>query len=124
MEFCGAGQARIEGVKAYIPELSEIRMVKRAPDGPLPFSQEDKSYILSCFTDVERSFALIAYPGVAPEDLAARALIRQLIEWWRTLEPANDAQSDAYGRMPGAIRLIDTVATWVEEQEARKAAKQ
>jgi hypothetical protein len=110
-------------VKDYIPELSELRMVNRAPDGPLPFSAADRAYILSCFEDVEECFGLRAFPEVAAEQLTAKVLIRQLILYWRTLEPETGAQSDAYGRMPGAIRLIDTVATWVEEQEARKQAK-
>lgn len=108
-------------MKDYIPELSELRMVNRAPDGSLPFSAEDRAYILSCFDDVEASFGLEAFPDMPTPDLTARALIRQLILYWRTLDPRTDAQRDAYGRMPGAIRLIDTVATWVEEQQARKA---
>lgn len=110
-------------MKDYIPELSEVRMVNRSPDGPLPFSREDRTYILSCFDDVEKSFGLAAFPNIATTDLTARALIKQLIDYWRTLDPQTEAQHDAYGRMPGAIRLIDTVATWVEEQEARKQAK-
>jgi len=110
-------------VKDYIPELSELRMVNRAPDGPLPFSAGDRAYISACFDDVELSFGLRAFPEIAAADLTAKALIRQLILYWRTLEPTTEAQQDAYGRMPGAIRLIDTVATWVEEQEARRHAK-
>jgi len=110
-------------MKDYIPELSELRMVNRAPDGPLPFSPGDRAYILSCFDDVETSFGLRAFPATATADLSAKALIRQLILYWRTLVPQTEAQGDAYGRMPGAIRLIDTVATWVEEQDARRQAK-
>ncbi len=110
-------------MKAYIPELSELRMVRRAPDGPLPFSAEDKAYILSCLRDVESSFGVAGDAANPQGELSARVLVKQLIEWWRTLEPATDAQRDAYGRMPGAIRLIDTVSTWVEEQQARKRAK-
>lgn len=110
-------------MKDYIPELSEIRMVQRAPEGPLPFSEEDRRYIFSCLVDVEASFGLCGFPGIAPEAIASRALIKQLIEWWRTLEPMTDAQSDAYGRLPGAIRLIDTVSTWVEEQAARRKSR-
>lgn len=112
-----------ETVKDYIPELSELRMVNRAPEGPLPFSHGDREYILSCFDDVETSFSLTAFPDIATADLTAKALIRQLILYWRTLEPQTEAQRDAYGRMPGAIRLIDTVATWVEERQARGHAK-
>ncbi|WP_026605808.1 hypothetical protein [Methylocapsa acidiphila] len=102
-------------MKDYIPELSELRMVRRAPEGPLPFSAEDRTYVLTCLRDVERSFG-VASLIVGPGDSSARALVKQLIEWWRTLEPKTEAQRDAYGRLPGAIRLIDTVSTWVEEK--------
>jgi hypothetical protein len=108
-------------MKDYIPELSELRMIRRAPDGPLPFSDEDKSYVIACLEDVERSFGVLG--AEAGRASSARVLIKQLIEWWRTLEPATEAQRDAYGRMPGAIRLIDTVATWVEERAGRGGGK-
>ncbi|MGO9134188.1 MAG: hypothetical protein ACLP8A_09105 [Methylovirgula sp.] len=110
-------------MKDYIPELSEIRMVQRAPDGPLPFSESDRAYIFSCLADVEASFGISGFPGQAPAVIPSRALIRQLIEWWRTLDPQTEDQRDAYGRLPGAIRLIDTVSIWVEEQAARRKAK-
>jgi hypothetical protein len=116
-------KASAEPMKDYIPELSELRMVRRAPDCPLPLSPEDRNYILSCVQDVEQSFSVAADSGGATTVLSARALVKQLIEWWRTLEPETEAQRDAYGRMPGAIRLIDTISTWVEEQEARRSAK-
>ena len=110
-------------MKAYIPELSEIRMVQHAPDYPLQFSASDRDYIFSCLADVEKSFGLAGFPGLAPEQIAARPLIKQLIEWWRTLEPVTEEQKDAYGRLPGAIRLIDTISIWIEEQAERARAK-
>ncbi|MHB9117094.1 MAG: hypothetical protein ACYC2R_02305 [Burkholderiales bacterium] len=102
-------------MKNYIPELSELRMASRAPDSPVDFGT-DSGYIFSCLKDVERSFGLEGFPGLAPEQIPARALIKQLIVWWRTLEPANEAQQNAYSRLPGAIRLIDTVSTWLAER--------
>ncbi|QSA96983.1 hypothetical protein [Methylococcus sp. EFPC2] len=108
-------------MKSYIPELSEVRMVNRAPDRPVDFGA-DGDYILSCFKDVERSFALDAFPGLAAQRIPARALIKQLIVWWRTLEPADEAQRDAYGRLPGAIRLIDTISSWLEERAGHDTA--
>lgn len=102
-------------MKDYIPELSEQRMVSHAPDKPIDFGA-DRDYIFSCLKAVEQSFGLVGFPGLLPEQISARALIRQLIVWWRTLEPANEAQQDAYARMPGAIRLIDTVSTWLAER--------
>lgn len=101
-------------MKHYIPELSEQRMVSRAPNRPINFG-EDRDYIFSCLKDVEQSFGLQGFPGRAPEQIPARALIRQFIVWWRTLEPASQQQRDAYGRLPGTIRLIDTISAWWAE---------
>jgi hypothetical protein len=102
-------------MKTYIPELSEQRMIRRAPNLPIDFGP-DRDYIFSCLKDVEQSFVLQGFPGLAPEQIPARALIRQLIVWWRTLEPANAAQQAAYARLPGTIRLIDTISTWWAER--------
>lgn len=102
----------------YIPELSELRMVARAPDRPIDFGT-DHDYIVACLRAVERSFALTPFPGLAPEWIPARALIRQFIRWWRTLEPINEAQRDAHARLPGAIRLIDTYSSWLAERRRR-----
>jgi hypothetical protein len=102
-------------MKPYIPELSEQRMISRAPNRPVDFGT-DRDYILSCLKNVEQSFGIEGFPGRAPEQIPARALIKQLIVWWRTLEPASEAQQDAYGRLPGTIRLIDTISSWLAER--------
>lgn len=101
-------------MKPYIPELSEQRMVNRAPDWPVNFGA-DSDYIFSCLKDVEQSFGLVGFPGLAPRQIPARALIRQFIVWWRTLEPATPEQREAHGRLPGTIRLIDTISGWLAE---------
>lgn len=102
-------------MKDYIHELSEQRMIKRAPNRPIDFGP-DRDYIFACLQDVEASFGLQGFPGLAPEHIPARALIKQLIVWWRTLEPANAAQQTAYARLPGTIRLIDTISNWWAER--------
>lgn len=107
-------------MKDYIPELSESRMIANAPDRPVDFGP-DRDYILSCLEAVERSFGIEGFPGISPEKTSARALIRQLIVWWRTLEPADEDQLEAYGRLPGAIRLIDTISSWIAESSGRSA---
>ncbi|BBP04718.1 hypothetical protein TPL01_33290 [Sulfuriferula plumbiphila] len=101
-------------MKDYIHGLSEQRMVKRAPNRPIDFGV-DRDYIFSCLKDVEQSFGLQGFPGLAPQQIPARMLIQQLIVWWRTLEPANATQQTAYARLPGAIRLIDTISAWWAE---------
>ena len=105
-------------MKNYVPELSELRMVSRAPDRPIDFGS-DREYIFSCLQDVERSFGLQAFPQLRPEQIPARALIRQLIVWWRTLEPGDARQREAYNRLPGTIRLLDTLSIWLEERASR-----
>jgi len=102
-------------MKPYIPELSEQRMVKRAPNRPIDFGT-DRDYIFSCLQDIEYGFGLQGFPGIAPEQIPARALIKQFIVWWRTLEPANARQQTAYARLPGTIRLIDTISAWWAER--------
>lgn len=102
-------------MKDYIPELSEQRMVMRAPNRPIDFGA-NRDYIFSCLQGVEASFGLQGFPGRAPEQIPARALIRQFIVWWRTLEPADTVQQAAYARLPGAIRLIDTISSWWAER--------
>lgn len=106
-------------MKNYIPELSEQRMVSRAPNRPVDFGA-DREYIFSSLKDVEHSFGLQVFPGLAPEQIPARALIHQLIVWWRTLEPVTEEQHEAYGRIPGAIRLIDTFSTWLAERAVKE----
>jgi hypothetical protein len=105
----------------YIPELSEVRMVRRAPETPFPLGDDDRTYIERCLRDVEAAFGLKGFPGVTLERVPARTLIKRLIDWWRTLEPGDDAQREAHGRLPSAIRLLDTVSIWLEEQAQRGA---
>ncbi len=105
----------------YIPELSEVRMVRRAPEAPLTgVSAEDAQYLFARIGAVNAAFGLDAFAGLTFAQIPARALIHQFIEWWRTLEPETDAQREAHGQLPGAIRLIDTVSTWLEEQAGRR----
>lgn len=108
--------------KDYIPELSEVRMVRRAPERPFAFSADDARYIEGCLRDVEAAFGLDAFPGVPFGRIPARALIGLFIDWWRSLEPENEIQQEAHARLPAAIRLLDTVSTWMEELAQREGS--
>jgi hypothetical protein len=102
--------------KNYIPELSEVRMVRRAPERPFALTDEDSRYIAGCLHAIEATFGLEGFPGLAFEQIPARALIAQFIDWWRGLEPQDDIQREAHARLPAAIRLLDTVSAWMEER--------
>ena len=104
----------------YIPELSEVRMVRRAPEGPFDFTGDDRDYIGRCLADVQSAFGLRDFAGMRADAISGRALIKAFIDWWRSLEPVNEAQREAHGRLPAAIRLLDTVSSWMEERAQRK----
>ena len=102
----------------YIPELSELRMVANAPDHPIDFGA-DRDYVFSCLHDLDQRFGLQAFPELPAERISARTLIKQFIVWWRTLKPSNPAQQEAFARLPGAIRLIDTYSSWLKENTGK-----
>lgn len=106
-------------MKDYIPELSEIRMARRASERPLVLEAEDSAYLENCLRRFERAFGLDAFPGQGFSAIPARALIECFISWWRGLEPENAEQRDAHGALPSAIRLIDTISAWNEERASR-----
>lgn len=106
--------------KDYIPELSEVRMVRRAPEHPYPFGADDRVYISGRLRDVETAFGFTAFPGLTFDQIPARKLIHHFIEWWRTLEPQTPEQVEAHAQLPAAIRLLDTVSAWLEEQAQRR----
>jgi hypothetical protein len=106
-------------MKDYIPELSEIRMVRRAPDRPVRLSAEDAVHVEKILRQAEKAFGLDAFPGRSFAQIPARGLIKTLIDWWRGLEPANEAQAEAHAALPSAIRLLDTFSSWLEEQARR-----
>jgi len=109
--------------RAYIPELSEVRMVRRASERPFDFSEEDGRYIEACLRGVETAFGFTAFPGLDFAQIPARALIGQFIDWWRSLDPADDIQKEAHARLPAAIRLLDTVSTLMEERAQRARSR-
>ena len=71
----------------YIPELSEVRMERRAPEGPYTLDADDRAYIEGCLRQVEAAFGTQGFPGMPFEAIPGRALMRRFIVWWRTLEP-------------------------------------
>ncbi|MFG1347450.1 hypothetical protein V5F59_21365 [Xanthobacter autotrophicus DSM 431] len=103
----------------YIPELSEVRMERRAPEGPFALDGEDAAYVEACLRRVEAAFGVEAFPGVPFAQIPGRALIRRFIVWWRTLEPETPEQGEAHAQLPGAIRLLDTVSAFLEERAGR-----
>ena len=91
-----------------ITDLTGERMIRRAPDHPLPLSADDRAYLLSCLEEVERVFGIRALPEVQLTVLPGRTLMRRLIDLRRTLRARDAEQRTAFGRLAGAISLVDT----------------
>ncbi len=106
-------------MKTYVPELSEQRMIAKAPEHPVDFAA-DNDYINACVHGIAAAFGLDPFAGQPAKLIPARALIKQLIVWWRTLEPASAAQHEAFSRLPGSIRLLDTHSSWWRENTHKR----
>lgn len=107
----------------YIPELSEVRMVRRAPERPFLLSGDDARYIEACLRGVETAFGFDAFPGASLATIPGRKLIDKFIHWWRALEPQDERQREAHARLPGAIRLLDTVSAMMEEMAQSRRSR-
>jgi hypothetical protein len=107
-------------MKDYIPELSEIRMIRRAPNVPPRFSAEDAAYVEACLRATEQAFGVALAPGAAFSAIPARLLIKFCIESWRGLVPQTPEQQEAHGRLPSTIRLLDTYSALEAERGPRR----
>ncbi len=107
-------------MKDYIPDLSEIRMIRRAPLAPPQLSAEDAAYVEQCLRAAETAFGVQAAPGTKSfAAIPARVLIEFFIDAWRGLKPQTPEQHEAHGRLPSAIRLLDTYAALEAERGRR-----
>lgn len=103
---------------ASIIDVAEERLIRRAPHHPLPLGSEDQEYILACLEEIEKSFGVTVCPTVSVGVLPGRALMRLFIDLRRTLRPRDAGQRSAFGRLTGAILLLDTARAMADEQAA------
>jgi hypothetical protein len=102
-------------MKDDVRNINDARMLRRAPNGPLPFSESDANYIAETLRGMEQAFGLAPFVKVAKGQWPARRLLAAMIDWWRTIQPTTDAERSAYGRLLGTIRLIDLAAIMADE---------
>ena len=110
-------------MKEAVSNLSEARMIRRAPNGPLPFSEGDRAYIAETLEGMERAFGLAPFKNVPPRNWSGRKLLAQLLDWWHSIVPTTDAERAAYARLLGTIRLVDMTAIMAEDLEKARRSK-
>jgi hypothetical protein len=87
--------------------IAEQRLIKRAPDHPLPLGQDDVNYISATFKGIEQIFGVKAQPDLPLKHLPGSVLMRKLMELRRSLRPATPEEREAHGKLSSAILLLD-----------------
>jgi hypothetical protein len=99
-------------------DLAEQRLIRRAPEHPLPLGEDDQRYVRTCLADIEAAFAVEALPQLPLASLPGKLLMRRLIELRRTLRPGTEDQRSTHGRLSNAILLLDTACALDEDLAA------
>lgn len=106
-----------------VTDLAGERLIRRAPDHPLTFSDDDQRYLLGCLEEVGRVFHVAAEPELPLDMLPGRALMRRLVELRRSLRARDADQRSALGRLASAILLVDTACALDRDQAAALNAR-
>ncbi|MDO8606908.1 MAG: hypothetical protein Q7R40_10260 [Phaeospirillum sp.] len=98
-----------------LTDLAGERLVRKAPNQILALDSADRDYIRAGLTAVEAAFAVAARPDIPIELMPGRTLMRLLVDLRAQLTPATPEQSEAWGRLSGAILLLDTACAFATE---------
>lgn len=100
-------------------DFAAERLVRRAPEArPLVLGEDDRAYVMRCLTGIEEAFGLHVVPDVPLDVLPGRALMRKLVSLRTELRPQTPEQREAWGRLSGAILLLDTACAFAEAHRA------
>jgi hypothetical protein len=98
-----------------LTDLAGERLVRKAPDRVLPLDQGDLEYIGTALAAIETAFGIHAQPGVPLAVIPGRALMRQLVDLRRQLKPRSPEQTEAWGRLAGAILILDMASDFANQ---------
>lgn len=106
-------------------DLAGERLVRKTPDRILPLDRGDRDYILAGLRAVEEAFAVAALPDTPVALMPGRALMRLLVDLRAGLRPESPEQSEAWGRLAGAILVLDTAGDFAGQlAEAERRRRQ
>ncbi|WP_068430750.1 hypothetical protein [Magnetospirillum sp. XM-1] len=106
-------------------DLAGERLVRKTPNHILPLDQSDQDYIRAGLEAVQAAFGISALPDVPIALMPGRTLMRLLVDLRSQLRPRTPEQTAAWGRLAGAILVLDTAgefATQHSQAEARRHA--
>jgi len=106
-------------------DLAGERLVRKAPNQIVALDPTDRDYIRDALAAVEEAFSVAALPDIPIELMPGRALMRLLVDLRGVLRPASSEQSEAWGKLAGAILILDTACSFATEhfQAQRRRAE-
>lgn len=106
---------------AAIHDIRFERLAREAPDSPLPLTDEDREYVARHLQAVADAFAVAAVPGVPLSLLSGRALATHLARLRVSLDPKDQDQALALGRLESVFRLVASAVRLSRLQSRQKA---
>ncbi|OAN52191.1 hypothetical protein A6A04_00350 [Paramagnetospirillum marisnigri] len=111
-----------------LADLAGERLVRKAPNQILALEAGDQTYIRDSLAAIEAAYGVAALPDIPIQLMPGRTLMRLLVDLRATLRPANDEQREAWGRLAGAILILDTACAFANEhllaQQRRRQAEE
>ncbi len=97
-------------------DLAGERLVRKAPNRIVALDPGDRDYISAGLTAVEAAFAVAALPDTPIGLMPGRSLMRLLVDLRAGLRPTTPDQREAWGRLTGAILLLDAACAFAAER--------
>lgn len=98
-----------------LADFAGERLVRKAPNQLLALEAGDQAYIRDGLAAVEAAYGVAAMPDIPIELMPGRTLMRLLVDLRGTLRPASPEQREAWGRLAGAILILDTACAFATE---------
>lgn len=102
-------------------DLAGERLVRKAPNHIIALDPGDQDYIRAGLEAVQEAFAVAALPDMPIALMPGRTLMRLLVDLRARLRPHNPDQREAWGKLAGAILVLDTACAFANEHS--EAAK-
>jgi len=96
-------------------DLAGERLVRKTPDRILPLDESDQEYIRTGLEAVQEAFGIAALPDAPLALMPGRTLMRLLVDLRARLRPRNPDQTAAWGRLAGAILVLDTAGEFATQ---------
>ncbi|RAU23275.1 hypothetical protein CU669_03770 [Paramagnetospirillum kuznetsovii] len=98
-----------------LADFAGERLVRKAPNQILALDAADQAYIRDSLHAIESAYGVAALPDVPIELMPGRTLMRLLVDLKAKMRPTNNDQREAWGRLAGAILILDTACSFANE---------